>query len=254
MKDLSKMELTNRLYYLVLVFVVGLLAFWGFRIYEIYSTVNGNFAHEITVEGKGKAYVVPDVAKIQVGVNTEAATSEETVQKNTEKINAVMAAINALGVEKKDIKTTGYSLSPKYTWTENESKQDGFTLNQNIEVKLHDFSKVGELIAATTKAGANMVGGVEFIIDDTDTVNAEAREEAVGKAMAKAKIIEKATGLKLGKVTNYYEYVDNGYMPYYDKAIGMGGVGAVPEAAVAPSIEPGQQEVNLTVSITFKIN
>lgn len=252
MQDSNKLELSNRLYHLVLVFLVGLVAFWGFRIYEIYNTAQGNFAHELTVEGKGKAYVVPDVAKIQIGVNTEAATSEETVKNNTEKINAVMAAIKALGVEAKDIKTTNYSLGPKYTWKDNESKQDGFTLSQNMEIKLHDFTKIGDLIATTTKAGANMVGGVDFIIDDPDKANADARQEAVAKAMAKAKIIEDSTGLSLGRVTNYSEYADGGYMPYYSKSVSMGDVGAVPEAA--PSIEPSQSEVNLTVSLTYKIN
>lgn len=252
MKDSNHLEISNRLYTLVLILIVGLVSFWGFRIYEIYNTASGNYPHEISIEGKGKAFVVPDVAKIQLGVTTDAATSEETVKQNTAKINEVMKAIKALGVAEKDIKTVGYYLNPKYTWIENESKQDGYTLNQSIEVKLRDFEKVGELIASTTKAGANMVGGVEFVLDDSDKAKAEARKEAVDKAMAKAKIIAKSTGLELGRVTNYYEYSDEGMMPYYEKSMSVGAVGDSPE--MAPSIEPGQQEVNLTVTLTFRVN
>lgn len=249
----NKWDVTPRMFILVIVFLVGLLAFWGFRMYEIWNSAHGNYAREITVEGNGKTYVIPDVAELTLGVTTDAATSDEAVKQNTKKINAVMEALNSFKIDKKDIQTTGYYLEPKYNWTQDKgSVQDGYTLDQTILVKVRDFTKVGEVLAKTTKAGANTVGGVYFTIDDPEKGKAEARAQAIEKAKAKAETIADQAGLSLGDVVNYYEYGGSDYYGKGGYAMAEGGGGG--EMAAAPVIEPGQSEVNLTVSLTYKLN
>jgi uncharacterized protein YggE len=251
----SKLDISPRLMVLVVAFLVGLLGFWVFRMVEIYKTVTGtNPPPSISVEAEGKGYIIPDVAEVTLGVTTDAKTSESAIKDNTKKMNAVMAEITKLGVDKKDIQTTSFYLNPKYNWTQDQgSIQDGYTLTQQVLVKVRDFAKIGDLLATTTKAGANMVGGINFTVDDLEKAKTDARTQAIAKAKEKAKEIAKQSGLDLGEVINYYEYQSN----YYDYGKGGGGYamaegGGSPSAA--PIIEPGQQEVDLTVTLTFKLN
>ena len=244
------MDVSKRVFIMLIVFLVGLLGFWSFRMYEIFRNSNGNYAREISVDSIGKAYVLPDVAEITLGVNTEAKTSDAAIADNTKKMNAVIEAIAKFNIDKKDIQTTGYYLNPKYNWTEDKgSVQDGYTLDQTILVKVRDFAKVGEILAATTKAGANVVSGVNFTNDDLEKAKTEARTIAIAKAKEKAKAIAEQAGLKLGKMVNYYEYTDTPYD--YGKGgmmMAEGGGGAA-----VPVIEPGQKEVALTVTLTYKL-
>ncbi|MEK7673527.1 MAG: SIMPL domain-containing protein [Patescibacteria group bacterium] len=249
----EKFELSNRLYSVILVFVVGIIAFWGFRAYEIWNADPTNYPREITVEGIGKSYVVPDIAKISLGVNTKGKTSEATMSDNTKKINAIMSELEKLGIDKKDIKTTNFYLNPNYVYqpTTGESKQDGYILDQNIEVTVRDFEKTGDVISKSTSAGANMVGGINFTIEDRESAKTKAREEAITKAKLKAEMIEEQTGLRLGKIVNFYEYENGG--DYYGKGGYSETMAMDTGAAVSPDVQPGEQEVSLTVSLTYRL-
>lgn len=254
MNSNPNLDVSKRVYVLMVIFLLFLVSFWSFRMYEIYNTATGGFAREISIEGKGKAYAIPDVAKISLGVTTDGATSEVTVQENTKKINAIMAELENFQIDKKDIQTTSYYLNPKYDYTPDKgSQQNGYTLSQNIEIKVRDFTKIGDIIAKTTKVGANMVGGISFTIDDTDKAKAEARVKAIAKARENAKAITEAAGLKLGKVLSYYEYTDSTID--YGKGGGMmaSSVNSGGPVPVAPTIEPGQQEVSITVNLSYRI-
>lgn len=242
-------DLSNRVFTLVAVLGVGLTLFFVFKIAQIWREINGSYNREISVEGVGEAYSVPDRAVIQLGVTTDAATSEEAVSQNTEKMNAVLEAIKALGVAEEDIQTTGYYLNPKYNWTDEGQVDDGYTLTQNVEVQLTDFDLVGEVIAQSSKAGANMVGGVDFTVENPETATQEARMEAVAEAKEKAEQIAEASGLKLGDVVNYYEYsYSEGKGGFYDFA-----ETSLEDASMAPNIEAGQEEVSLTVTLTYQL-
>lgn len=243
-------DVSNRFFYLLIVFVAAMSLFWMFRMYEIWNSSQGNWAREISVEGTGTAYVVPDTAVVRLGVTTDADTSEEAVSGNSEKMTKIMAALKELGIEDKDIKTVDYYLSPSYIWTEGQGdKLTGYQLSNTVEVKLKDFDKVNDLITQASAAGANTVSGVEFTVDDPDAAKAEAREEAIASAKEKAELISKQSGLRLGHMVNYWEYSND----YYG---GKGGGEMYMEEITAessPSITPGEQEITLTVTLSYQL-
>ena len=228
---------------------IGLTLLFAFKVAQIWKELSGTYNREISVEGTGEAYVVPDRAVINLGVSTDAATSEEAVSMNTEKMNAVLEAIKALGVLEEDIQTTNYALNPKYDWTDGTQVDAGYTLSQNVELRIRDFDLIGQVISASSTAGANMVGSVEFTVEDGEAAKQEARMEAVEEAKAKAEQIAEASGLKLGKVVSYYEYSgDSGKGGYYDFA-----EASLDAVKSVPTIEAGQEEVSLTVTLTYQL-
>lgn len=98
------------------------------------------------------------------------------------------------------------------------------------------------------KKGANLVGDLQFTVDEPEKATEAAREEAIEKAKTKANQVAGLTGLKLVKLLNIYENYYRAYESYKDTAAGMGG-----EIAAAPTIQPGETEITVTVTIVYRV-
>lgn len=140
----------------------------------------------IVVDGEGKLTAKPDVAMVELGVVTEGKTVEQIQASNTQKMNAIISALKESGISSDDIQTRQYNLNPKYNWDDGQQTLDGYTISQNISVKVRDMNKVGEVIGQAGGLGANQVGGMQFVIDDPKALEAQARDLAIDEAKEKA--------------------------------------------------------------------
>src|SRR3989344_5564142 len=228
--------------------VLGLLVFFAAYIVYQFKFLDQQNINQITVSGEGKVYVKPDIALVNLGVTTTGLTTADVIKKNTEKMNAVIKAVKDAGVEEKDIKTTNYSLSPLYNYTEAAGRVfQGYTLDQSIEVKIRDFAKVGDILQQAVAKGANLTNNLQFTIENPEQFKQEARANAVEQAKEKAKNLAEASGIVLGRLVN----INESFYPYplYERAIGLGG--GVMESA--PSIQSGQTEITVTVNLTYRV-
>jgi uncharacterized protein YggE len=95
------------------------------------------------------------------------------------------------------------------------------------------------------------VQSIGFSIDDDSALKAEARTQAVHLAQLQAEQMAKAAGVKLGGIRLISEVPENSSVPVYDRYAGA------PKAAVGASapapVEPGQQELSLTVDVVWDI-
>ncbi|MFA7286680.1 MAG: SIMPL domain-containing protein [Patescibacteria group bacterium] len=215
-----------------------------------------------SVSGDGKAVVVPDVAEFSFTVITEGKDDVAVLQtKNTEKTNAAIDYLKAQGVDKKDIRTQGYNVSPSYQYYPCTGVAPcpppsivGYTVSQSVGVKVHDFAKAGTLLSGVVANGANSVSGLQFTVDDPTASENEARAEAFAKAQAKAKDIAEAGNFRLGRLLSVSEGT-SGQPPVYPLAYGgERDMMAETKAAVpTPTIEPGSQEVNISVTLQYEI-
>jgi uncharacterized protein YggE len=204
----------------------------------------------IAISAEGKVTALPDIASISVGVMTEKKTVAEAQKENTAKMNAIIAKVKEFGVAAEDIKTTNYSIYPQYDWVNNRQVERGFQVSQNVDVKVRDLDKIGDILAAVGELGANQIGGVSFTIDEPEELRQQARLKGLEAAKLKAQALADAAGVKLGKVVGFSE--SDGYVPsplYFakDAAQGMGG------GNVAPSIESGSQDVVVNVTVLYEI-
>ncbi|HTK60484.1 MAG TPA: SIMPL domain-containing protein [Candidatus Baltobacteraceae bacterium] len=205
----------------------------------------------IAISAEGKVTAQPDVASISVGVMTEKKTVAEAQKENTAKMNAIVAKIKSFGVSDDDIKTTNYSIYPQYDWIDNRQIERGFQVSQEVQVKVRDLAKIGDVLSAVGELGANQVGGVTFTIDDPEDLRQQARLQGLAKAKSKAQALAEAAGVKLGKVVGFSENESGVPGPVFyskDAAMGLGGGGAA-----APSIESGSQDVVVNVTVLYEI-
>ena len=209
----------------------------------------------ISVSGTGEIWTKPDLVLIDFSVVGEKKTVIEAMAENTKKMNSVIEAIKSQGVEEKDLKTTNFSISPRYEWYEKSEIYPagirvlvGYEVNQTLQVKIRDLTKIGNIIQVATEAGANQVGDLRFMIDKQDELKSQARKEAIEKAKVMAKEIAGQLGVKLVKITNFSENA-TAPIPYpYFMERAMGG------GAETPQIQTGENKIEVQVFITYEID
>ena len=108
-------------------------------------------------------------------------------------------------IEEKDIRTEQLMLNPSYDWSDGKQTLRGYEATQSLVVKVRDMDNVGNVLSGVANVGANQIGGVQFTIDDSDTLREQARKEAIEKAQAKAQKLASDLGMRLGKIKGYNE-------------------------------------------------
>lgn len=227
------------------IFLLVTAAFWF--VYEYSKTITPQRTFSVT--GEGKEIVIPNIAEIRIGLISEGKDLVKLQKENSEKFNRVINFLKSQGIEEKDIKTENYSITPKYRY-DKVTEIVGYTINQSLSVKIRDLKKVVEILSGAVQNGANNIYGPNFTIDDEKVYLDKAREKAIKEAKEKAEKIAKAAGFRLGKIVNIIE--SSGYLqppyPLILKEMGVGG-----ESNIPPQIEPGSQEIKISVTITYEI-
>ena len=158
----------------------------------------------IQVSGTAVVNVIPDRVLIQLGVQSNGKTPQKVETENSQKINRVIRALKALGVEEKDIVTDWYVIDPIYD-DYSSLHIDGYRINNVIAITLRDIGKVNKVIVASLEAGANEVINVEFYLSDLRKYRDQARDLAMKAAQEKARDLASAAGTETGCVMNINE-------------------------------------------------
>lgn len=203
-----------------------------------------------SVDGKGEVTVIPDTAKVSLGVTKTTLTVQDAQNQVNTIANKITEDIKNLGIKVKDIKTTNYSVNPQYDYRDGKEKITGYSVSTNLEVKLQPIDKANDAIDLATKDGANQVGGIQFIVDDAKQkeLEKEARTKAIADAKEKAKSLADAAGIKLGRIVDVKENAQNNY-PYpvmKSMAADTSGGGAQTE------LNPGENKITSTVTLSYE--
>lgn len=192
----------------------------------------------VVATGTGTATAVPDRGAFTFTVSTPAKTAVAAVQANAAGMRAVVAALKTAGIAAADLQTTQVSLDQQRS---NDGQTvAGYNATSSVTAQLRTLARTGAVVDAAVAAGADGFSGPSLATADTEKLYADALKAAVADARAKAQTLAAAAGLTLGRVTNVTE----------------GGAQSVPYAAASKAdggvaIEPGTQEVQATVTVSF---
>lgn len=229
-------------------------------VYQYGRSIDQNLPSKtFSVDGEAKMETATDIATFTASVVTEGGKNVADIQKqNVDKMNIINAFLKEQGIEKKDLQTSQYALTPRYSYSNclrgavcPPPAISGYTLNQTLTVKVRNLETIGDILSGIVEKGANNVSGISFTVDDDTDARQVARMEAIAKAQKKAQEIAKAGNFQLGKLVSLYE--DSGVTP--DAPTGYGGLGgAVTDMkAAAPVIEPGTQSGTVRMNLTYEI-
>jgi uncharacterized protein YggE len=217
----------------------------------LYTVVHPDRAHggsppsqTITVTGTGEVSVNPDRADFSFGVHAERATAKGAVAVAAVRMQRVINALKASGIEARDLQTQGVSVSANYV----NNFLDGYTASNSVAVKVRDIDKAGAVIDVAVEAGATSVWGPSLFRTDRQAQARNAIRAAVNDARAKAQAAAAASGASIGRLVSV---IESGAVP----APVNGTTGATTGIATVPSVptpvQPGEQSIEVTVSATF---
>lgn len=211
---------------------------------------NATPVSSIRVTGEAQVSARPDRVQIDIGVSTQAPLSQDAAAHNARAADAALGALRGAAGPGAQVKTLSYSLSPDYQYHPNGGQPtiSGYTATHLLQVTLDDLAKIGDVIDAATRAGANRVQGIQFTLRDQDAVRAQALREAATRARAEAEVLAAALNLKVLRVLTVEESSPQvvPVRPYAARAL----AGA---AEVATAVEPGTLDVTAGVTLTVEV-
>ena len=123
-------------------------------------------------------------------------------------------ALKGAGIDEKDVQTSRLSLQPQNAPNRTgPSAIVGYRASNRVTIRLRDVTKVASVIDTLVGAGANEIGGINFMVSQASKLLDEAREQAVADARRKAEIYAKAAGVTLGAPLSISEEGSPGPMP-----------------------------------------
>ena len=199
----------------------------------------------ISVTGEATVSVPPDLAQIDGGVTTEAKTAREASDTNNAAMGKVLLALKGAGIDEKDFQTARLSLQPQTAPNRTGPNAIvGYRASNRVTIRLRDVTKVASVIDTLVAAGANDIGGINFMVSQASKLLDEAREQAIADARRKAEIYAKAAGVTLGAPLSISEAGAPGPILYRRMAAGM--------AASAP-VAQGEETLVVTVGVSWAI-
>jgi len=212
------------------------------------SAVNSN-PRTVSASGTGAAYLVPDLAYINIGVQSRAEEVGLALRENNSQAQSISQVLTELGVDKKDIQTSAFNVYPQPQYGPNgEITRTDYVVDNVVVVTIRDLSRLGEMLDAAVKAGANNINSISFDVTDKKTALAEARKTAIDDARSTAEQIASAAGVQLGDIISVSTYTSGSPVPVYE---GKGGAGMM-SVAEAP-VSAGQLVITVNADITYSI-
>jgi len=210
------------------------------------QTISGT---RLDVSATGEVSRVPDVAVISAGVMTRSASATAAISENAGRMERVREALKRAGIADRDIQTSNISLNPEYRYQDNQPPQlTGYTASNTVNVRFRDIRNTGRILDALVAQGANQINGPNLTIDKPEAALDEARTKAVAAGRARAELYARALGMRVVRLLSVSE--GGGYsvpQPMVMMRAERGGV------AADTKIDPGEQQVQVTVAMSFEL-
>jgi uncharacterized protein len=209
----------------------------------------------ITTNGVARTEVVPDLATISLGVDTERPKAADAARDNALAAQAIVGEIKAKGIEARDIKTLSVTLAPVYDGIQDANGYAtnrtlrGYIASTSLSVRIKEVAKAGVLAGQLMDKGANRFEGIEFDYTQKEAKYDALRGDAVRDALRKANSYVNGLGLKLGRVLEIATQAP------YPAPAGMSPkmLGAAKSEAAAVPVEPGSEVLRTEVRVTWEL-
>jgi uncharacterized protein YggE len=215
----------------------------------------------IAVSGTGKVSARPDVAEIQVGVVSTAATASAALNANKVCVDKLIGLLKERGIDARDIRTAQIHAMPRYDHSsqrphaaegrpeEPVPRISGYRVENLVRVTVHALDKLGPLLDSVVEGGTCQIRGIAFRLDRYDELLAVARKGALERARKKAEDLARFESVDVGHPLKIEE--QDGLVHVQQPRIYAG----APLVGASPSMSalPGEDEVTVTVSIVYEL-
>lgn len=209
----------------------------------------------LVVQGNGEVRVKPDIARLNLGVQTQDKDVQRASQLNATRTQALLTALRGAGIEARDIQTASFSVTPQYDYRPRPVDQDkepqqpiltGYQVNNDVRVVVRRIENAGRVLDAAIRAGANTSSGLNFDVENRQPSRDEALRRAVADANRKANVLADAAGKLPIRLSALVESGTDGPRPFveFDRAMAVSVQAATPVA-------PGEIVINAGVTAYY---
>ena len=203
---------------------------------------------QLDVVAQGEVSRVPDIARINAGVHTQAETASEAIRQNAARMTAIRAALQRAGIAERDIQTSNLNLQPVYHHQENmPPRLTGYQAMNEVTVRFRDIATTGQILDALVAQGANQINGPMLSIDRPEAALDEARLAALRNARTRAELYARSLGMRVVRVLSVSE-AGNVYMP----TVRMARAANMAQDS-ATQIVPGEQTLAVNLTVSFEL-
>jgi uncharacterized protein len=203
----------------------------------------------VEVTGEGSVSAAPDFAEVTLGVTSTGKKAGDAVAANAQAANALVSVIKTEGVAPADIQTSTVSVSPMFSQPlpnqQTAPTVTGYSVSNNVSVRVRDLPRLGALLDKAVTAGANSIYGIGFGHNNLSALLDKARPLAVADARRKAEIYAAAGGGRIGRLMVLTE--DGGRQPP------MAFSRAYAAAPPPTPIEAGEDKLTVSVNARFEL-
>ncbi|MDB5694016.1 MAG: hypothetical protein JWO81_3079 [Alphaproteobacteria bacterium] len=202
----------------------------------------------LDVVATGEASRVPDLARISAGVVAIAPSATAALAENARRMASVRSALRRAGIADRDVQTSAVSLFPQY-------RQDpapggapqiaGYQATNEVTIRFRDVAATGAILDALVAQGANQISGPSLEVSKPEEALDEARTKALGVARARAELYARATGKRVGRILSISEAGAAG--PVFPRPM------MAQMRSAGTEIDPGEQSLSVTLSISFEL-
>ena len=224
----------------------------------------------LSLSAEGQSRRVPDIAMFSAGVVTQAQTAAQAIRENSERMDAVIAALKRAGIAERDIQTSAINLSPVYSNPERDAQIRArqtrqpyippdqpepariiaYQARNTVSVRVRDLGNMGRVIDTLVEVGANEINGPNFTLEEQEAALSEARVEAVTKGRQRAELYARAAGLRVARILSISE--GGGYYPVQRDIMVTGAAAGAPPPPPTP-VQPGELTLGVNVSMQFEL-
>lgn len=246
---------------ILIVFVI----IWGFLSLSYFNKAT-NKDNVISVVGNAEIFAVPGIANITFSIQVEKETVDLAQEEATKRTNATLSFLEKQKIKDKDIKTTNYSVYPRYEYVQKkivcitypcprpprERVLKGYSVNQSISIKVRNISNIGTILAGIGKQKVTNISGPYFEVDNKEELKLKARKDAIKNARVQAKELASSLGVKLGDIVSFNEGNMRNIGIYKESfAIANNSTSAIPSSI--PEIPIGENVIRSTVTVVYEI-
>jgi uncharacterized protein YggE len=197
----------------------------------------------------GEVSRVPDLARIGAGVVAVAPTASAALAENTRRMASVRAALRRAGIADRDVQTSAVSLFPQYRQDPapgGTPQISGYQATNEVTIRFRDVAATGAILDALVAQGANQISGPSLEVSKPEEALDEARTKALAAARTRAELYARATGKRVGRILSISEAGAAG--PVFPRPM------MAQMRAAATEIDPGEQSLSVTLSVSFELD
>lgn len=216
----------------------------------------------IQVSASDSVKVLPDMAELSLTICPQGATAQEAQAQAASELDALKAALAALGIDEKNIVASQVNIYARYDWSDYVEKIVGYQASIDITLKELTIDQANSAIPAIAGIEDTTLDGTRFYVSTYDERYQEALVSALQVAQAKAQVLAQAAGTQLGAVANVCENYDSQEYRYSSvQAKSEAATMAVTEDAAADTgagnssdmLNPGEIEIKASISVTYEL-